>query len=134
MIVVDTNLIAYLHISGDRSKQAEQAFRKDPHWAAPRLWRSEMRNVLALHVRNRHLKVEQAITIMEAATNLMAGEEYDPASSQVLELAARSTCSAYDCEFVALAQSLNLPLVTVDKRILRQFPGTAIGFDEFLAQ
>jgi hypothetical protein len=34
MMVVDTNIIRYLHLTGDRSSQAEQAFRKDPHWAA----------------------------------------------------------------------------------------------------
>jgi predicted nucleic acid-binding protein len=44
----------------------------------------------------------------------------------------RSGCSAYDCEFVALAQSLGIPLVTVDKHVLRQFPGVAIGLDDYL--
>jgi len=64
---------------------------------------------------------------------LMAGREHDVSSSRVLRLAAESACSAYDCEFVALAQDLSVRLVTVDKRVLKDFPGTAIAMDEFLA-
>lgn len=51
MTVVDTNVIAYLFVSGEYFAQAERARRKDPHWVAPLLWRSEMRNVLALDIR-----------------------------------------------------------------------------------
>ena len=46
MIVVDTNIIAYLHISGEFTPVAIQALEKDPHWIVPPLWQSEYRNVL----------------------------------------------------------------------------------------
>jgi len=52
MIVVDTNIIGYLYLTSDRSAQAEQALLKDPAWAAPLPWRSELRNVLARYIRN----------------------------------------------------------------------------------
>lgn len=48
MIVADTNLIAYLWISGEKSELADQVFQKDPSWIAPVLWRSEFRNVLSM--------------------------------------------------------------------------------------
>jgi len=35
---------------------------------------------------------------------------------------AASTCSAYDCEYVALAEDLKTTLVTTDKQILSEFP------------
>ena len=47
MIVVDTNLISCLFLTGERSSQAEAALAKDTEWAAPLVWRSELRNVLA---------------------------------------------------------------------------------------
>ncbi len=133
MIVVDTNLIGYLYLTSEHSQQAEQALRKDPIWAAPVLWRSEFRNVLAMYIRQGRLPLEDAHQIMNEALGLMYGQEYEVTSLRVLSLAASSTCSAYDCEFVALAQDLNLPLVTVDRQILYQFPETAISLGSFVA-
>jgi hypothetical protein len=77
------------------------------------------------------LKIFDAMRIMEEAGALMRGNEYETASIPLMQLVAESTCSAYDCEFVALAQDLSIPLVTVDKRILEQFPKHAISLDEF---
>jgi predicted nucleic acid-binding protein len=133
MIAVDTNIIGYLYLASERSTQAEQALRKDPLWAAPLLWRSEFRNVLALYMRKGLLSLEDSQQIMDEATSLMQGREYEITSLQVLKLVASNTCSAYDCEFVALAQDLDIPLVTVDKQILIQFPTVAISLDAFIA-
>jgi predicted nucleic acid-binding protein len=132
MIIVDTNIIGYLYLTSDRSPQAEKALLKDPFWSAPILWRSEFRNVLALYIRKKLLKLEETQEIMEEAMRLMRDREYEVSSQQVLNLAARSTCSAYDCEFIALANDLNSPLVTVDKQILAQFPKVAISLDQFV--
>jgi len=132
MIVTDTNVIAYLYLEGERSVQVEKVLEKDPHWVAPLLWRSEFRNVLALFMRKRSLLVEQAQQIMQAAMLLMNDREYEIVSAQVLELVAESGCSAYDCEFVALAVDLGIPLVTVDKKILSEFPQVAVSLDDFL--
>jgi predicted nucleic acid-binding protein len=60
MIVVDTNIIGYLYLTSERSRQAEQALRQDPQWAAPLLWRSEFRNVLALYLRRKILSLDIA--------------------------------------------------------------------------
>jgi predicted nucleic acid-binding protein len=131
MIVVDTNVIGYLYLTGEHSAQAEQALHKDPHWAAPLLWRSEFRNVLAAYIRKELLSLEDANRIMGAASLLMQGQEYEVPSLQVLSRVAESACSAYDCEFVALAQDLGVALVTVDKQILSEFPKIAISLEEF---
>ena len=133
MIVVDSNIIGYLYLNSERSKQAEQAWRKDPQWAAPLLWRSELRNVLVLYVRKQLLSSETAREIMEEAINLMIGHEYEVISSRVLNLAVTSPCSAYDCEFVGLAQDLGVPLVTVDKQVFEQFPDIAVSLDKYLS-
>jgi predicted nucleic acid-binding protein len=57
---------------------------------------------------------------------------YDVSSEKVLELAMQSNCSAYDCEYVALAQDLGVPLVTADKQILKAFPKIAISMEKFV--
>ncbi|MBM4084995.1 MAG: type II toxin-antitoxin system VapC family toxin [Planctomycetes bacterium] len=133
MIVVDTNTIGYLYLASARSAQAEQALVKDPDWVAPLLWRSEFRNVLAHYIRRKLLALDEAERIADEAMGLMRGREHEVASSDVLRLVAGSKCSAYDCEFVALAQHLGVRLVTVDKEILDQFPEVAVSLEAFIA-
>ena len=131
MIVVDTNVIAYLLLVGEHTAQAKEALRKDPNWAAPLLWRSEFRNVLAFYLRRELLPLTQALQFMQEAEVLMQGGEYEVASSLVLSLTANSPCSAYDCEFVALAQELGVPLITSDTTILKEFPLVAMSLDKY---
>ena len=133
MIVVDTNLIGYLYLTSERSGQAEAALRRDPEWAAPLLWRSELRNVLATYVRGQRLSVDDAVAVMSRALELMRGREYEVSSPRVLTLAARSGCSGYDCEFAALALELGVPLVTVDRRLVERFPEAAVSLANFVA-
>jgi predicted nucleic acid-binding protein len=132
MIVVDTNIIAYLYLESSRSAQVERLLEKDTQWSAPLLWRSEFRNVLALYIRKNYLSLEEAQEIIREALRLMKGREYEIASFQVMELVASSECSAYDCEFVALAEDLGIPLVTVDKKLLKKFPQIAVSLDEYI--
>lgn len=133
MIVVDTNMIGYLFLSGERSIQAEQILAKDIHWAAPLLWRSELRNVLATYLNQKLLRLEDALQIMAEAEQLMTDAEYEVTSSRVLRLSAESGCSAYDCEFVVLAEDLKAPLITSDRKLLGRFPQLALSPEAFLA-
>lgn len=133
MIVVDTNVIAYLLLPGVHSEAARAAIATDAEWAAPLLWRSEFRNVLALYLRQRHLTLPESVELQNAAESLLSGREYSIDSEAVLSLANRSARSAYDCEFVALARALGVPLVTSDHQILASFPDTTIALTSFAA-
>jgi len=133
VIVVDTNLIAYLLIDGDQTGSAEKVLLKDEHWVSPLLWRSEFRNTLVKCIRTGLLSLDAAFRIMSEAESLMAGYEYAVVSGDVLSLAGSSSCSAYDAEFVALARDLGFPLVTTDKLLLESFPDTAVSPARFLA-
>jgi predicted nucleic acid-binding protein len=133
LIVADTNLIAYLLIQGEHTEAAEAVLVEDALWAAPVLWRSEFRNVLALYLRQGHLELPAALQYVAEAEALLSDREYQVPSAPVLELARGSGCSAYDCEFVHLAQELGVKLVTSDKRVLRAFPEVAISLRSFLA-
>ncbi len=127
MIVSDTNLIAYLLLGGTGTSAARAVFIRDPEWAAPLLWRSEFRSILGGYVRRAELRIGDAITVQRKAEELLAGREYLVRSEPVLRLVESSTCSAYDCEFVSLAEQLRIPFVTSDRRILRDFPTVAVN-------
>ncbi len=133
MIVVDTNIISYLYISGDRSQQSENLLSFDSNWAAPILWRSEFRNVLAQYLRKNLLKMDEILLIIQQAEKLLTDHEYEISSAHIMQLVKSSQCSAYDCEFVALAQYLGVSLITADKKILRGFPEITQTVDYYLA-
>jgi len=134
MIVVDTNILLYFYLFSEYSIQAEQAFNRDSNWVAPFLWRSEFRNALMLYLRKKILTLEDISLMMQNAEAQMREHEYEVSSTTVINLAASSDCSAYDCEFVALAQELEVPLITVDKKVIRAFPKTAIPLEKFVLQ
>ena len=133
MIVVDTNVIAYLYLPTAFTEQAEQLLEQEPVWTAPLLWRSEFRNVLALYLRRQLIGFEKALQLQMEAETLMSENEYEIDSFDVMKLVRESRCSAYDCEFVALATNLKTTLVTMDQSILREFPNTAVSLTSFLS-
>jgi predicted nucleic acid-binding protein len=126
VIVVDTNVIAYLYLDTEHTGRAEAQLRKDPDWAAPLLWRSELRNILAGYMRRKAFGFDDARQIQAEAQDLMAGNEHVVESHEVLKLVRDSDCSAYDCEFVALAEQLGVKLVTMDSKLLKAFPKLAV--------
>ena len=52
-------------------------------------------------------------------------------SYEVLRLASESKCSTYDCEFIATANDLKVPLVTSDRQLLQEFPTVAMPLSSF---
>lgn len=131
MIVADTNTIAYLYLPSDYSEYVEALLLKDPDWIAPILWRSELRNILALYLRKKLISMDDALEIQQQAESLLKDNEYTVNSFEVLKTANQSGCSAYDSEFICLAKSQNCKLVTADKKILKQFPDIAISAKEY---
>ena len=131
MIVVDTNVIVSMWVPNDMDEWVYKVLKKDHDWIAPLLWRSEFRNVLSIYLRKEILDLSVLLQATEEAEHLMNANEFEVNSTQVMSLVSDSSCSAYDCEFVALADDLNVQLVTFDKKILREFPDIAIHPKEF---
>ena len=120
MIVVDTNIIAYLYLPTEQTDDVVTLLHKDPHWIAP------------LYVRKKIIDLETAFAMQAQAESQLADNEYRVSSMEVLALAKESDCSAYDCEFVSLAKSLNLSLITGDRKLIQTFPGIAMAAADFL--
>lgn len=122
MIVVDTNVLAYLLLPFEHSPRTDALYRSDPDWAMPIFWRSDFRNVLAGYLRRKTLTFDEVVKVQSEAEALLAGNEHEVDSRRVLELVRDSDCTAYDCEFVAIAMHIGTKLVTMDKKLLRAFP------------
>ena len=132
MIVTDSNVLVCLTVRSELSALAEAVYAVDVQWAVPQLWVSEFRNTLVKYIQHRGMTMESALLSLRSAEEIVSGREYAVASEIVFELAKCSGCSAYDCEYVALARDLGVPLVTADKQILREFPKTAVSLEQFI--
>ena len=126
MIIVDTNVMIHLLTDGEDSAAADLLLRQDPEWAAPAILMSELRNVLLGFVRRGSLLPDQAKAMADDAATILADRLATDSSDQVLDIAPECNLTAYDAEFVALARTLSVPLVTLDGAILRGAPDVAV--------
>lgn len=134
MIVVDTNIIAYLLIPNDHfTELAINVLEKDKNWLAPALWRYELLSVLTSYHRKELINSEALKSIYNKACEIVETREVLNIDL-LLNCINNSKLSAYDCQYVAVARDNNLPLVTQDKKILREFPEVGISPDTFCSQ
>lgn len=127
MIVVDTNVIAYFFIDGDKTAAARALWDKDSQWRVPELWRHEYVNVLATYARAGGISDTVARQLWFTAEAMLAPMEHEMPMDVALSLAVDKEISAYDAQFVVLADVLNTRLVTEDRRLLEQFPDIAVS-------
>lgn len=125
MIVVDTNVIAYLFIRGTHSDAVDRLLASEPDWIAPRLWLDEFLNVLATQERSKLIDAASSNEILRDACLLMQDASYELPAERILSTARRTGCTAYDSQYVTLAEDLGLPLYTFDKRLIGNCPNIA---------
>lgn len=120
-------------MNGPRTAAAQRVRVTDPDWHVPVLWRSEMRSILTGYLRDGSLSRAQVTRVMHAVEEALGAAEHHIDSDAVFDLARDSNLSAYDCEFVALATALGVPLVTADRAVLQAFPQRALTMEALLA-
>ncbi len=129
MIVVDTNVVVHLLVSGPQGEAAAQAFRRDPEWAAPVILLSEVRNVLAGLVRRRGLPPDDALAMLADAEAILGGRVVTVDGARVLAAALDTGLSAIDAEFVVAARALGVPLLSADRAICAAAPDVAVALE-----
>jgi predicted nucleic acid-binding protein len=133
MIVVDANILSAFALHGPDTDAARKA-RLREEWCAPLLWRAEFRSALLKHIRVKKITLEQATGYFKQIEILLRAREHPVLGVRALELAAKTQASAYDCEYVALAESFNQRLLTLDKPLTVHFPKTAIYLHDYIAK
>lgn len=133
MIVVDVNVVAYYFIEGEKTALARDLMRRDADWRLPSLWRHEYLNVLATYARQGGATAAQARTLWRRALELLGPREEPTDAETALGLAIEHPVSAYDGQYVALAQRLRTAFVTEDRRLLKAFPALARTMQSFIA-
>jgi predicted nucleic acid-binding protein len=122
-LVVDTSVVIKWIVREEDSDLAVDLVGLIP--TAPDLLRAELANVLATKVRTGQMTVEQALAaqaVNEAAINFLPSMDF---ARRALELALELRHPAYDCFYLALAESIDAVLITADKRLVDRCKNTA---------
>jgi predicted nucleic acid-binding protein len=132
VVLVDTNILVYLMIEGDRTSAAHELYERDADWRSEAFVMVEFSNVLATYVRSKELTYERARKLLEQApalvpmlTNVM--------HAQALETATQFGVSAYDARFIALAEQMRVKLVTEDIKLQAAVPSWTVSLAGALA-
>lgn len=134
MIVVDANILIYSLIEGDYSPLIHKLRERDMDWRTTGLCLHEVVNVLATYQSRDILKLAQCKKLLEHAERFMKVAQCEVKMDTALAVAAKYAITGYDAQYVALAQSLNVPLITEDRKLRNAVPGIAFSMQEFLAQ
>lgn len=132
MVVVDTNILAYLLIEGDCTADVQALFARDADWRSEGFVLIELSNILATYQRTGALTRDAAEGLLAAAERVMAGLVNLP-HARALKLAAEFGVSAYDARFLGAAQSLGAKLVTEDARLRAAAPALTQSLAQALA-
>ena len=134
MIVVDTNIVAYMTFPSTYSSVVGLLHQKNPVWEAPLLWKSEFLNVISLHYRKGLINYEEGLHALDFAERLIGSREHQVAAKAIIDTIISSTCSSYDCHFIVLARQLGTQVLTYDKKMIREFPEIALTPEAYLEQ
>ncbi len=133
MILVDTNIVAYLLMEGDFTEAAQTLQRKDADWRSEAFIMVEFTNVLAASIASRRMTSLLAEDFLSKATALFEGKLAPVPHAAALAIAVRFGVSAYDARFLALADQLGSRLVTQDARLRAAAPGLTQSLKEAIA-
>ena len=131
MIVVDTNIIGNRFVEGEWTELAFQAQSIDGEWAVPVLCRHEFLNVLVTLGRHGMLTARECEERWGIVEPFLLAREWPVDMAAALDLALRRSLTAYDAQYVVLAQTLGVRCLTEDRALLRTCPDVAISLEEF---
>lgn len=134
MLIVDTNVVAYLLIEGDHSASAQELRRRDRDWRSEAFLLVEFTNVLASSIASNRMTRALAGDILAKAITLLDGKLVRIAHTSVLSIAGRYRVTAYDARFLAVAQQLGTRLVTEDAKLRSAAPNLTQSLAEALTR
>jgi predicted nucleic acid-binding protein len=127
--LVDTNVLAYLLIAGDRTPAAQALFKRDPEWRSEAFALVEFSNLLCTYVRSEAMTEAQAVRLLASATALLPVLPSVP-HAVALEAALEFNVSAYDARFIALAMQSKTRLVTEDRKLRASVPAWTTSLED----
>ncbi len=132
MLVVDTNILAYLLIAGDRTKEAHSLYERDANWQSEAFLLIEFTNILTTYQRTGGLSSNQSESLLNEAGARLHNLITIPHLT-ALQTAQRFIVSAYDARFLATAEKLGAKLVTEDAKLRTAAPNLTQSLKDALS-
>ena len=133
MLLVDTNVVAYLLIKGDHTEAAQELHASDSDWRSEAFLLVEFTNVLVSSIARKRMTVSMAEDFLAKVFSLFDGKLGRIPHASVLAIATRHRVSAYDARFLSLADQLGSRLITEDARLRAAAPALTQSLAEALA-
>jgi predicted nucleic acid-binding protein len=132
MIVVDVNILLYHAIQGPFTSMISQLVVKDDEWYTSFFWQFEFLNALRAMVKARQLRFDEAIAALDSTSRKIANGLRSAMQAQVLRSAIQYDISAYDAQYIAVAEQMGIPCVTADAPLVRKVPTVAVLLSDFV--
>ena len=121
--VIDASFIASLLLPDEAAEESEARLReiKEGGAVAPAIWQLEVANMLLTAQRRKRIGASQFMRILEGVDSLPVTLQPALTAKQrgdLLNLARKHELTAYDAAYLELALRLDLPLATVDDRLI----------------
>jgi predicted nucleic acid-binding protein len=129
VVLVDTNILAYLMIEGDRTSAAQALHARDPDWRSETFILVEFTNVLTTYVRTKALTHKQGSELLAEAQAIFPTLT-SVQHAQAFETATEFGISAYDGRFIAIAKQLRTKLVTEDVKLRAAVPAWTVSLGD----
>ena len=129
MVLVDTNILAYLMIEGDRTSAARALYARDPDWCSEAFILVELTNVLSTYVRTKALTHKQGSALLAEAQAILPTLT-SVQHAQAFEMATEFGISAYDGRFIAVAKQMKSKLVTEDVKLRNAVPAWTVSLGD----
>lgn len=121
VLVVDASAIAEMLLGTAKGRRVAEVIGTDHSLHAPELLSLEVSNVLRGLIRTAQIDVVEAEQVVVELSSLGI-EYYEHLAFLPRVLALRDNLTAYDASYVALAEVLDVPLLTCDAKLARS-PG-----------
>ena len=131
MVLVDTNILAYLMIEGDRTSAAQALYAHDPDWRSEAFILVEFTNVLSTYVRTKALTHKQGSELLAKAQAILPALA-SVQHAQALETATEFGISAYDGRFIAIAKQMKARLVSEDIKLRAAVPAWTVSLSDLI--
>lgn len=132
MIVIDANILIYALIESENSRLIPELKAKDADWRTTALCRHETLNVLVTYQRRGVLSLGQCREALDHASRFIAHAQCEVSPATSLDTAARYGISGYDAQYVALAASLSVPLLSEDRKLQQAVPDMVLSMQQFI--